>query len=133
MTLTNQTAPPPAFIDSRTGTHPGYDRVTFEFNNGRTGTIQLLRRRIRNHRDPRGDTVTLAGKFGICKIKGADNHTAFSGSTDIKNPAYPGILEVRELGDFEGTVQGPGTPSSPCHRAYLLTSPTRLVIDIQTS
>ena len=136
LTLTNQTAPPLALIDAvRTGTHAGYDRVTIEFKNGTTGTIKVIPQANPNFiRDPKGDTVTLLGNYGLLLvITGADNHTAFSGSTDIKT-SYPGILEVRELGDFEGKVQwGLGLTSSPCYRAAMLDSPKRLVIDIQTS
>ena len=136
LTLTNQTAPPLALIDAvRTGTHAGYDRVTIEFKNGTTGTIKVIPQANPNFiRDPKGDTVTLLGSLGLSVvITGADNHTTFSGSTDIKT-SYPGILEVRELGDFEGKVQwGLGLTSSPCYRAAMLDSPKRLVIDIQTS
>jgi hypothetical protein len=134
--LTNQTAPPLALIDAvRTGTHTGYDRLTIEFQNGRTGTIEITpQANTKFVRDGIGDTVTLAGKYGLLiKITGADNHTAFSGSTDIKTPSYPGILEVRRVGDFEGTVQwAVGLASNDCYREQILTSPTRLVVDIQT-
>ncbi|HEY8840924.1 MAG TPA: hypothetical protein VIO80_09805 [Candidatus Dormibacteraeota bacterium] len=136
-TLTTQTAPPLALIDAvRTGTHTGYDRITFEFKNGRTGSITITpQANTKFVRDAKGDTVTLAGTSGLLiKITGADNHTAFSGSTDIKTANYPGILEVREVGDYEGTVQwGVGLSSSACYHATILSNPTRLVIDIQTS
>jgi hypothetical protein len=136
-TLTTQTAPPLALIDAvRTGTHTGYDRITFEFKNARTGSITITpQANTKFVRDARGDTVTLAGTSGLLiKITGADNHTAFSGSTDIKTANYPGILEVREVGDNEGTVQwGVGLSSSACYQATILSNPTRLVIDIQTS
>ena len=136
-TLTQESAPPLALIDAvRIATHAGYDRVTIEFQNGRTGTIELIpQTNTRFITDPKGATVTLAGKAGfLVRITGADNHTAFSGSKDIKTPTYPGILEVRELGDFEGKVQwGLGLSSTRCYRAFMLTSPSRLVIDIQTS
>jgi hypothetical protein len=135
-TVTTQTAPPLALIDAvRTGTHTGYDRLTIEFQNGRTGTIEITpQANTKFVRDGIGDTVTLAGKYGLLiKITGADNHTAFSGSTDIKTPSYPGILEVRRVGDFEGTVHwAVGLASNDCYRATILTSPTRLVVDIQT-
>ncbi len=135
-TLTNQTAPPLALIDAvRTGTHTGYDRLTIEFQNGRTGTIEITpHANTQFVMDATGATVTLAGKYGLLiKITGADNHTAFSGSTDIKTPSFPGILEVRQVGDFEGTVQwAVGLASNDCYREQILTSPTRLVVDIQT-
>jgi hypothetical protein len=84
--------------------------------------------------DPKGETVTLAGKYGLLiRIEGADNHTAFTGSTDIKT-SFPGILEVRQIEDFEGVVEwGVGLAAKPCIRTDLLVSPTRLVVDIQTN
>lgn len=136
-TVTQQTAPPLAYVvAARVGTHTGYDRVTFEFKDARTGTIKLVpQSNAKFITDPKGDTVTLAGKAGLLvKVTGADNHTSFSGSTDLKDPNFPGLLEVRQLGDFEGTVQwGLGLSSNACYRAVIMTSPTRLVIDIQTS
>jgi hypothetical protein len=135
--LTTQTAPPLALIDAvRTGTHTGYDRITFEFKNGRTGTITITPQANTTFvRDGIGDTVTLAGKYGLLiKITGADNHTAFSGSTDLKTPTFPDILEARKVGDFEGTVHwGVGLASNACYKATILSNPTRLVIDLQTA
>ena len=135
-TLTSQIAPPTALIDAvRTGSHAGYDRLTIEFQNGRTGTIKLVpQANTKFVRDPKGDTVILAGKYGILiRIEGADNHTAFAGSTDIKTN-FPGILEVRQISDFEGVVQwGVGLAAKPCIRTDLLTNPTRLVIDVRTA
>lgn len=137
MTMTNETAPPLAFIDAvRTGTHAGYDRLTIEFKDARTGTITITpQANTKFIRDAKGDTVTLAGRYGLLiKIDGADNHTAYTGQTDVKTPSYPGILEVREVGDFEGKVQwGVGLSSSVCYQATLMASPTRLVIDIRTT
>jgi hypothetical protein len=137
MTMTNETAPPLAFIAAvRTGTHAGYDRLTIEFKDVRTGTIKLIpQANARFVMDGSGATVTLAGKYGLLiRITGADNHTAYTGPTDIKTPNNPGILEVRQVGDFEGTVQwAVGLSSSACYRAEILNNPTRLVLDVQTT
>jgi hypothetical protein len=136
-TLTNEVAPPLAFIDAvRTGTHPGYDRLTIEFKDATTGTIQITpQANTKFVMDASGKPVTLAGKYGLLiKIDGADNHTAYTGPTDFKTPNYPGILEVREIGDYEGKVQwAVGLSATACYQATMLTSPTRLVVDIQTS
>jgi hypothetical protein len=76
--------------------------------------------------------MTLAGSAGLLVvIKGADEHTAYSGATDFKTN-YPVLLEARQVEDFEGTVQwGLGLSKSACYRAFFLTNPTRLVIDVQ--
>jgi hypothetical protein len=139
-TLTHQVAPPLAFIDAvRTGTntgYAGYDRLVFEFKDATTGTIQLIpQANTKFVTDAQGKTVILAGKYGLLvKIDGADNHTAYSGPTDFKTPTYPGIKEVREIGDFEAKVQwGVGLSSTACYKATITSSPTRLVIDIRNS
>ena len=83
---------------------------------------------------PKGDQVTLMGKNGILVIlHGADLHTSYSGSTDIKT-GYATLVEVQRLEDFEGVVQlGLGVSGAACYRAFVLTNPARLVIDIQAS
>ena len=41
-------------------------------------------------------------------------------------------IEVKRLEDFEGVVQlGLGVNGSGCYRAFFLTNPDRLVIDLQ--
>jgi hypothetical protein len=81
-----------------------------------------------------GQQVVLLGQSGILvTIHGADAHTSYSGQTDFKT-GYPVLVEVRQVQDFEGTVQWAlGLSKSACYRAFILPNPTRLVIDIQTS
>jgi hypothetical protein len=133
--IASQSAALSAYIDAvRTGTHTGYDRITIEFQNGQPGSVEL---RPQNYstftNSPRGDNVTLAGSAGLLVIiQGADEHTAYSGPIDFKTN-YPVLLEARQMEDFEGVVQwGLGLSKSACYRAFFLTNPTRLVIDIQT-
>jgi hypothetical protein len=138
VTVTNQTAPPVALIAAvRPGSHPpDYDRLVIEFKSSQTGTIKIApQANSKFTMGASGATVTLAGKFGLLiTIQGADNHTAYSGPTDFKTPKYLGIREVRYLGDFENTTQwGVGLSASACYQATMLTSPTRLVVDIRTS
>jgi hypothetical protein len=129
-----QAPPPSAFIDDvRTGTHPGYDRLTIEFQNGQPETIEVRPQTdTKFMTDPKGDTVSVVGQAGIkVTIHISDAHTAYSGPTDIKT-GYSGLREVREIGDFEGYVTFALGVSSPgCYSATILTNPTRLVIDIQ--
>ena len=138
LTVTNQTAPPLAFVDAvRVGTHAdlGYDRITIEFKDATTGTIQVIpQANTKFVTDPKGDTVTLAGNYGmLIRIIGADNHTAYAGSRDFKTPTFPGIREVRQVGDSEGRVLwAVGLSSSACYQTQILSSPTRLVIDVRT-
>jgi hypothetical protein len=119
----------------RTGTHPGYDRVTLEFASGNLNDLQVTTQTgTAFTRSPRGDQVTLAGKNGILvRIPGADMHTAYTGPKDIK-PGYASLVEVMQVEDFEGVVQlGLGVSGATCYRAFVLTNPGRLVIDIQAA
>jgi hypothetical protein len=132
--ITSSAPPLSAYIDAlRTGTHPGYDRLTVEFQNGQPGSIELRPQSgTAFTTSPKGDQVTLAGKNGILVvIHGADMHTSYKGSTDLKT-GYATVVEVRQLEDFEGVVQlALGVSGATCYRAFILTNPTRLVIDIQ--
>lgn len=130
----SESPPTVAYIDAvRTGTHAGYDRLTIEFQNGAAGTVELKPQTSPNFTNsPSGQPVTLNGTAGLLvTIRGADEHTAYSGPTDLKT-GYTALLEARQVQDFEGVVQwGLGLSKSACYRAFYLTSPTRLVVDIQ--
>ena len=121
--------------DVRVGSHAGYDRVTITFSNGAPANFEV---RTQNSAaftyGASGVPVTLQGSDGLLVIiRGADEHTAYIGPGDFKT-GYKGLLEARQVEDFEGTVQwGLGLSAPACYRAFLLTNPDRLVIDIQTS
>jgi hypothetical protein len=134
--ITNTKAPLVAFIDAiRTGAHTGYDRLTVEFNNGQPSSIQLQPQADTVFTNsPSGQPVTLAGQNGILvTIHGADAHTDYSGPRDIKT-GDRGLVEVRVVQDFEGTVQlALGIAGRACYHVQILPNPARLVIDIQTT
>jgi hypothetical protein len=134
-TFTGQQPPLSAYIDAvRTGTHPGYDRLTIELQNGQPQSIQLQPQTNTTFtRDGIGDTVSLAGNDGLLvSMFSANAYTAYSGPTDIMT-GYTGLLEVRLVGDYEGYVHfGLGLSKPACYRGFILTNPARLVIDIQT-
>lgn len=134
-------SPNQAVIDAlRTGTHPGYDRVTVEWiagSGGPTGPTSIevkVQSGTSFTRSPSGQAVTLAGKNGILVvIRNADMHTRYTGSLDIKT-GYATLVEVRQVEDFEGVVQfGLGVSGAACYRAFLLSNPSRLVIDVKTA
>jgi len=133
--LTTPASPPVAFIDLvRTGTHAGYDRITIEFSNGSPSQVDVTpQNNAMFTQGASGQSITLAGSAGLLiTIKGADEHTSYSGPTDFKT-GYAVLEEARQVKDFEGTVQwGLGLSKSACYRAYFLTNPARLVVDIQT-
>src|SRR5260370_25315 len=133
---TSPPQPPVAFIDGvRTGTHSGYDRSTIEFQNGLPSKVDVTTQNNATFtQGASGQSVTLSGSAGLLiVIHGADEHTAYSGSIDFKTN-YPVLLEARQVEDFAGVVQwGLGLSKSACYRAFFLTNPTRLVIDLQTN
>jgi hypothetical protein len=135
-TFTAKQPPLSAYIDAvRTGAHAGYDRLVIEFQNGQTASIKLQPQTGTSFtRDGIGDSVKLAGNDGLLvSMFSTDAHTAYSGPTDIKT-GFTGLVEVRKVGDFEGYVHwGLGLTKPACYNAFILTNPTRLVIDIQTS
>lgn len=126
--------PAVAYISAvRTGTHGGYDRITFEFSNGVPGDIRIATQSSAIFTEgASGRSVTLNGAAGaLLTIDGADEHTKYSGATDFKT-GYPTLLEASRVQDFEGVVQwGLGTSQPPCYRAFFLASPWRLVVDLQ--
>ena len=134
--LTTSSGPIVAYIDGfRTGSHTGYDRLTVEFKNGRPSSIELRTQSGTSFiQGASGQTVTLQGKNGILVIiHGADLHTSYSGSTDIKT-GYTTLVEVRQVEDFEGVVQlALGINGPTCYRSFFLSDPDRLVIDIQSA
>jgi hypothetical protein len=135
-TFTGQQAPLSAYVDAvRTGAHAGYDRLTIEFQNGIPASVDISPQSSAVFtRSPSGQPVALAGSAGILiTLHGADEHTAYSGSTDLKTGYPEGLVEAGQVQDFEGTVQwGLGLSKPACYRGFFLTSPDRLVIDIQT-
>jgi len=119
----------------RTGAHTGYDRFVVEFASGLPGSITITpQQRPVFVNSPRGDSVTLAGAAGLQVVMhDADAHTSYSGSLVLR-PNGQALIEVRRLEDFEGYVGlGLGLAKSSCYRAFMLTSPNRLVIDLQVA
>ena len=116
----------------RTGTHAGYDRLTIEFANGAPAQVSVESHGTTFELSPSGMSTTVKGTDGVLIVMhGADLHTSYSGPTDIVT-GYSGLLEVKRIEDFEGTVQiGLGVNSKGCVRKTWLTNPTRLVIDVQ--
>ena len=132
---------PIAYVsDIKTGAHPrdasepAYDRLAITFSNGiPTESVELRPQTGTTFNgSPSGQPVTLKGKNGILVlIKLADMHTAYHGRTDFVT-GYVRLVEARQIEDFEGVIQlGLGINGPACYRAFYLTNPVRLVIDVQ--
>ena len=85
------------------------------------------------HLDPSGQRVTLAGSAGLAvAVQGARSAGSYTGSTDQKPAGTAVLKEARQTGDFEGVVHwGLGLSHASCFRAFTLTGPSRLVVDVQ--
>jgi len=134
--LSVATAPAMANISAvRMGTHPGYDRLVLEFAGRQPGSIEVKPQSTATFMGgASGQPTKVAGANGIkIVLNTADMHTAYTGPRVFKT-GYAGLRETRVIEDFEGYVSlGLGVNGSNCYRAFVLNSPTRLVVDIQTS
>ncbi len=83
---------------------------------------------------PSGQKVTLSGTAGlVVTLHGAQSYGTYSGATDLHPGGTSVIKEARQLGDFEGVLTwGLGLSHASCFRAYTLTGPSRLIVDVQS-
>lgn len=117
----------------RVAHHAGYDRIVFEFS-GRLPAYRLTPQATsRFVRDASGRPVTLRGSAGLRVVfQDASGFPTYTGSADL-TPSLPVVREVARLGDFERVLSwGVGLSSAACTRVAELSSPPRLVIDVQT-
>jgi hypothetical protein len=123
--------------DVRVGTHTGYDRIVFEYHETGTPAYRIAATSPPFTLDPSDLPVTVHGPTffeivlnGATKV-GDDGRPTYTGPTDFE----PGYLELRHLterGDFEAVNSWYlGLNGGTCLRAYVLSDPSRIVIDIQ--
>lgn len=133
----------------RVGTHPGFDRVTFEFKEpssppaspAAAGTLPRyeLTRVDAVTEDGSGDPVQIAGKqLNLIVFRGAagvDLTTdapvvTYTGPREFK-PDFKILAELERSGDFEATLSWAlGLKEARCLKVVELRNPTRLAIDI---
>ena len=124
----------PQLVAVRAASHPGFDRVVFEFAGGlpatRTATyVPELRA------DGSGDRMRIAGaailQLTTFQANGHDEETGQSTSPRRLVPALPNVVEIVRSGDFEATVSyGIGLVQKGSVRLTTLTGPSRVVVDI---
>lgn len=122
-------------VDVRVGTHAGYDRVVFEFEEG-IPAFTLDRATPPLVEDASGRELDVAGNaFWALVMREAsrvrmDGTPAFT-DTDF-TPNFPKLTELVEGGDFEAVSTWYfGLDSDSCIRVLRLDDPSRLVFDIQ--
>jgi hypothetical protein len=113
--------------------HDGYDRLVFGFaTTNSMPEYQLTPQSSATFtQDASGRPVALQGSAGIrAALRNSD---IVDGAPADQKPGLPELREVANTGNFERVVSyGIGLTDAACFRVIELTSPTRLVIDIQT-
>lgn len=133
--VTRSPSSPPEVTDLRVGQHTGYDRVVIDL----TGELSGYRvRYVSGLRfDASGAAVPLAGPFYIqisltpATAHDAQGHSIYQGP-HLTKYTMPTLRGVANTGDFEGVVSfGLSLGHRAGFRVSSLSSPTRLVIDLQ--
>jgi hypothetical protein len=115
-----------ALTTARVGTQGAYDRFVIQFGDG------VPQYEVRPQDGASFGGVTLDGSAGlVVTLSNATAAGSYSGPTDF-HPGYPELRQAKLLGDGQGTVQwGLGLAHATCFRAWTLTGPSRLVVDVQ--
>jgi hypothetical protein len=123
-------------VDVRIGTHEGFDRVVFEFEQG-TPELTLSRAEPPFAADGSGLPVEVDGaSFLALVMRGGTVQTdegtsSYDGPTEFTDDA-PALVNLVEGGDFERqSTWYFGLAGEDCVRVFLLEDPYRLVIDIE--
>ncbi len=119
----------------RTATHPGYDRLVFEFS-GQLPDHTFVQWAPKITRDGSGDTVPAAGNaFLQIGLNGVTGYTKTYGSTFgplRRSTGNQNLNQVVHAGEHEGMVSfGAATMARTSYTVQKLTKPSRLVIDIR--
>lgn len=123
-------------VDVRVGTHPGYDRVVFEFTDG-TPEMSLERASPPFAQDGSGNPIDVEGEsFLRLTMRGGtkqmeDGSSSYDGPRDF-DPGFPVLVDLVEGGDFEAqSTWYLGLSEEACVSLTLLDDQPRLVIDIE--
>jgi hypothetical protein len=117
----------------RAAAQTGYDRFVIQFS-GPVPQYQVQAQPGPTFvQDASGAPVTLQGSSGLLvTLRNTSEAGSYSGPTDL-HPNGTVVREARQVGDFEGVVHwGLGLSHPACYRVTTLTSPFRLVIDVQS-
>jgi hypothetical protein len=111
----------------------GFDRVTFEFRNGRPREVVIATQDTNRFNAGRGAPVAvLDGSRGATiTLYGSDAHSDFKGPTDI-HPRFSAVVELREIGAPAGGAEwAVGLAQAPCYRVAFYDNPVVLVADFK--
>ena len=111
------------------GRHPGFDRVVFRAQ----GDLPAWRVQYvpRVAKDGSGDPVPLDGNADLQLVFRGTSWTTTPSVQPALAPRYPALRQVAGAGEFEATLSyGIGQATRSGVRAYALTGPDRLVVDL---
>lgn len=122
--------------DVRIGTHDGYDRIVFDFDNGIPAySVEIVTPPFTA--DPSGLPLDVAGSaFLRITLDGGtkvtpDGQQSYTGATDF-TPGFDELVELIEGGDFEAvSTWFVGLATNPCLNVFTITDGARLVIDVE--
>jgi len=118
----------PATTEVRTGLHPGYDRLVFEYAGGRRPGLTIEAATPPFMLDPSGLPLTVKGaRFVRIRLDGIV--VGYAGATSFA-PGGPFLVDVERQGEYEGQQSWiVGLTAGACPRAFGLTGPSRWVVD----
>jgi hypothetical protein len=120
---------------ARVGGQSGYDRIVFEYAGTTLPSLSVTSVTPPFVTDPKGAPLTVSGRvfLGIVFRNVPGIASGYSGPTSFK-AGLPVLTDLELRGDFEGVQQWvAGLSGQACVRVFTLTSPSRLVIDLQSS
>lgn len=123
-------------VDVRIGSHEGFDRVVFEFEQG-TPELTLSRAEPPFAADGSGMPIDVEGSSFLALVMRGGTKQTDSGTSSYDGPTEftdggPGLVHLVEGGDFERqSTWYFGLDDEACVRVLTLDDPHRLVIDIE--
>jgi len=122
--------------DLRVGTHDAYDRIVFTFAAG-TPEYVIEKAVPPLTRDPSGQAVQVEGTSYLRivlhggTVQLPDGGQSYAGVTSF-TPHFAKLVDLQSAGDFEAVGSWyAGMSADACVRAFTLSAPDRLVIDLQ--
>ena len=123
-------------VDVRIGSHAGFDRVVFEFEQG-TPELTLSRAEPPFTADGSGFPIEVDGSSFLALVMRGGTKQTDAGTSSYDGPTEftdggPGLVHLVEGGDFERqSTWYVGLDAEDCVRVLLLEDPYRVVIDIE--